>query len=93
MNYSAAQIDVLFETVHKVLPISGMEWDLVAICHSCFHPELDHTGDQLKKTFNRLAKTKIPTGDPNVPLHIFEGKEIRKLIIEKINRWCNRIKR
>ncbi len=48
-----------------------------------FHPDLERTGDQLKKKFNKLAKTKMGTGDPTMPPDVREAKEICGLIIEK----------
>ena len=36
-----------------------------------------------KKKFNKLAKTKMGTGDPNMPAEVREAKAICKLIIEK----------
>jgi hypothetical protein len=73
----------MLESVREYLPISGLEWDLVAQRHAAFHPDEERNGDQLKKKFNKLAKVKMGTGDPNVPPDVSEAKAIRKLIIEK----------
>ena len=40
-------------------------------------------GDQLKKKFNKLCRTMIPTGNPNIPHTVCEAKEIHDLIVEK----------
>lgn len=40
-----------------------------------------------EEKFNKLAKTRIPTGDLTMPPYITEAKTIRKLMNEK-NRWC-----
>jgi len=82
-NYSSSELDHMLEFARELLPISGAEWDLVASRHSVFHPELERTGDQLKKKFNKLARTQIPTGNPNIPPAVREAKEIRDLIVEK----------
>ena len=37
----------------------------------------------MKKKFKKLSKTKVPTGDPNIPFTIREAKAMRLLIIEK----------
>ena len=37
----------------------------------------------MKKNFNKLSKTKVPTGEPNIPFTIRKTKAIRLLIIEK----------
>jgi hypothetical protein len=73
----------MLEFARDILPISGAEWDLITSRHSAFHPELERAGDQLKKKFNKLACTQIPTGNPNIPPPVREAKEIRDLIIEK----------
>ena len=65
------------------MPISGAEWDLVEEHHSRFHPDLEKTTDQLKKTVNKLARTKAPMGQSNIPVTVQEAKAIRVLIIEK----------
>ena len=49
-----------------------------------FHPDLERTGDQLKKKFNKLAKTKMGTGEPTMPADVREAKAICHLIIEKL---------
>ncbi len=51
--------------------------------HSRFHPELERTGNQLKKKFNKFTRTKVPTGEPNIPFIVSEAKAIWELIIEK----------
>ncbi len=82
-NYSNNELIHMLEFVRDILPISGAEWDLVASRHAAFHPELGRTGDQLKKKFNKLCRTMIPTGNPNIPFSVREAKEIRQLIVEK----------
>ena len=73
----------MLESTREYLPISGAGWDLVANRHSSFHPELERTAEQLKKKFNKLSQTKVPTGNPTIPFIVWEAKAIRVLIIEK----------
>ena len=82
-NYSQTEIFNMLDSIREYLPISGMEWDLVAQRHMAFHPDEERTGDQLKKKFNKLSKVKMGTGDPNMPPDVREAKDIRRLIIEK----------
>jgi hypothetical protein len=56
---------------------------MVAACHAAFHPDLDQTGDQLKKKFIKLMRTMVSMGNPNIPPVICAAKEIRDLIIER----------
>ena len=62
----------MIEFARNILPFSGAEWDLVASRHAAFHPELGRTGDQLKKKINKLCRTMIPTGNPNIPPTVHE---------------------
>ena len=82
-NYANSELLQMLEFAHDILPISGAEWDLVASCHAAFHPELDRMGDQLKKKINKLCRTMVPRGNPNIPPTVREAKEIRELIVEK----------
>ena len=82
-NYSNDELDLLLESVREILPISGREWEEVATRHASYFADSRRTGEQLKKKYNRLAKTKIPTGDPNCPPSVREAKTISRLIVEK----------
>lgn len=82
-NYSPTEVDHMLESIREYLPISGLEWELVAQRHMQFHPDNERSGDQLKKKFNKLAKTQMGTGDPTMPADVREAKAIRLLIIEK----------
>ena len=73
----------LFEHIEAILPISAPEWEQVEHRHHSRYPDRARTGDQLRKKFNSLAKTAIPTGDPNIPPDVREAKRIRELIFQK----------
>jgi hypothetical protein len=73
----------MIEIVENILPISGAEWDVVASEHQKYYPDHDRTGDHLHTKFNALARTNVPTGDPNMPDHIREAKRVRRLIVDK----------
>lgn len=49
-----------------------------------YFSELDCTDEQLEKKFNKLAKTGIPKGDPNMPENICKARAVCELIIEKL---------
>jgi hypothetical protein len=73
----------MIEIVENILPISGAEWDVVASEHQKYYPDHDRTRDHLRTKFNALARTNVPTGDPNMPDHISEAKPVRRLIVDK----------
>jgi len=83
VNYTPDELANLNEVVEELLPISGAEWEQVEHRHYSRYPDRERTGTQLKKKWNDISKTDIPTGDPNMPDHIREAKRIRILIYEK----------
>jgi hypothetical protein len=85
-NYSVTELEHMRESIREHLPISGAEWDLVAEHHERFHLDLEGTADQLKKKINKLASTKAPMGQLNIPVTVQEAKGIRVLNIEKAER-------
>lgn len=82
-NYTPDELASLNEVVEELLPISGAEWELVEHRHYSRYPDRERTGLQLRKKFNDVSTTKIPTGDPNIPPHIRDAKRIRGLIYQK----------
>lgn len=82
-NYSRDELERLMTSVRAVLPISGADWESIEATHSSFFPDRERTWEQLKKKFWGCANKNMPTGDPNIPWHVQEAKEIRRLIIER----------
>ena len=50
--------------------MSNTDWDNISEIHDANFPGLNKTSDSLKCKFQEMARTKIPTGDPNCPHHI-----------------------
>jgi hypothetical protein len=66
--------------------LSSHIWCRVGYCglgSQWFHPDLERSGDQSKKKFDKISRTNIPTGNPNTPPTMREAKEIRELIMER----------
>ncbi len=82
-NYSSDEVAHLLEIVEEILPILGAEWELVERRHFAYHSDMQRSSDHLRKKFNELARTRIPTGDPNIPPGVSGAKRICTLIIEK----------
>lgn len=61
------------------LPISLLEWELMAQSHKAVHPGQEHWRDQLKKRRSRSSQ-RLRWGWDIPPC---EAKEIQKLIVEK----------
>jgi hypothetical protein len=47
-----------------------IDWENILEIHDANFPGLNRTSDSLKRKFQEMARTKIPTGDPNCPHHI-----------------------
>ena len=50
--------------------MSNTDWDNILEIHDVDFPGLNKTSYSLKRKFQEMARTKIPTGDPNCPHHI-----------------------
>jgi len=64
------ELESLAETEADIVPMSSTDWDAVWEAHGEIFPGLNRTFDFLKRKFQEMARTKIPTGDPNCPHHI-----------------------
>lgn len=76
LDLARGELEHMLESVHQYPPISGSGWDL-ADCHSCFCPW------PAEEKLYKLARTKSPTGNPNIPFTVQGAKAVRLLIIEK----------
>ena len=78
-------MDSLLNLLEQHLPISGTEWDRVEAAHKVKFPLEDRSRDSLKRKFQDLYRTKIPTGDPFIPPEVRRAKMIHQLMEERIN--------
>ncbi len=68
--------------VKAIIPIGNPNWDKILNKHASCYPKKDCTAKSLKHKFQELARTKIPTGDPNMPPHIRKAKHIYYRIVQ-----------
>jgi hypothetical protein len=73
-KFTTPELESLAEAVEEIVPISSTEWDRVWNEHNSRYPELNRTADSLKLKFQEMARTKIPTGEPECPPHICIAK-------------------
>ncbi len=59
----------------------NQDWEKIFSEHASHYPTKDCTTESLKRKFQELARTKIPTGDPNMPPHICKAKHIYYKIV------------
>ena len=82
-NYSSTELETLLALAAEQLPISGLEWEnKISTPHQARH-NTGRSGESLKRKFDSLANTKIPTGDPDIPPHVRQAKHIRRNILSK----------
>ena len=63
------------------MPLGAQMWEDVAARHSRNYPERNRDGKKLKKKFQDMYKTPMPTGDPNIPPDIGRAKRLQKDIM------------
>ncbi len=69
-KFTTHELESLAEAVADIIPMSNTDWDNILEIHVANFPGLNRTSDSLKWKFQEMARTKIPTGDPNCPNHI-----------------------
>ncbi len=69
-KFTTHELESLAEAVADIIPMSNTNWDNILEIHDANFPGLNRTSDSLKHKFHEMARTKIPTGDPNCPNHI-----------------------
>jgi len=69
-KFTIHELESLVKAVEELIPISNTEWEWGWDRHIALYPQQDRTLKSLKRKFQEMARTKIPTGDPNCPHHI-----------------------
>ena len=85
LTYSQEEVDNFLEIVEEILPMSPSAWERIAELHSSRYPDLKRTVDSLKRKFKELHSKKVPTGDPVCPPAVRRAKQLRQMIIEKMD--------
>jgi hypothetical protein len=73
-KFTTRELESLAEVVADIIPMPNTDWDTVWEAHNESFLDLNRTSDSLKRKFQEMARTKIPTGDPNCPRHIRVAK-------------------
>ncbi len=81
-KFSLSKIESLLEVVEAIIPIGNPDWVKILNKHASCYPTKDCTAKSLKRKFQELAHTKIPTRDPNMPSHICKAKHIYYRIVQ-----------
>jgi len=85
-RYSDDELDALMEHMEAILPIGKNEWErLVERYNSDERVSKDRPRglDNLRSQYNKYAKKKAPTGDPDCPPLVKRAKRVRESIRQK----------
>jgi len=81
-KFTVVEIEHLLETIEDIIPIGNPDWERIWQEHSARYPTKGRTSESLKRKFQQLARTKIPTGDPNCPPYVRDAKRIYYKIVQ-----------
>jgi hypothetical protein len=81
-NFNDIELNNLLLLI-EALPMSNPEWEGVARDHTQKYPNKKKLENNLRLKFGKLWQMKVPTGDPNIPVHIREVKREREWNIEQ----------
>jgi hypothetical protein len=84
-KFTAPELEILAEAIEKIVPISATNWDKVWEEHNERFPDLNRTSDSLKCKYQEMARTKIPTGDPNCLPHVRIAKRAYYRIVKALD--------
>jgi hypothetical protein len=83
-NFNNIDLNDLLLEIEARLPMSNPEWEGVAKDHTQKYPTKKRVAKILRLKFGKLWQMNVPTGDPNIPVHIREAKCIWRMIQAKI---------
>jgi hypothetical protein len=82
-EFTIRKLESLVKAVEELVPISNTELERVWDRHVALYPKQDRTMESLKRKFQEMARSKIKTGDPNMPPHICGTKWAYYTIVKK----------
>ncbi len=69
-GYSQVELDSLLDLLEKHLPISGIKLERVEMAHKIRFSAEHWNWDSLKQNLQHLYRTKMPTGNPFIPVNM-----------------------
>eukprot|EP00957_Ditylum_brightwellii_P204305 15338600-Ditylum_brightwellii.AAC.1 len=72
--YTAINKRYLVTNIRLVKPISKGGWERVHFMHHTMYSNKNQTVESLRKCFANLHHTKVPSGDPSMPIEVREAK-------------------
>ena len=84
-DISSEETDILLTSIQEVLPIGPLDWEKVVQMHTDQFPEMGRDLQSVRRKFNKLQASRVPTGDPNCPPAVRTAKRIQREIEEKMD--------
>ena len=84
-GYSSEETDILLTSIQDVLPIGPLDWEKVVQMHTDQFPGMGRDLQSVRRKFNKLQASRVPTGDPNCPPAVRTAKRIHREIEEKMD--------
>jgi len=82
VNWCIPELQNLVRLVGQKMPNNEEKWEEVQELHNLAFPN-NRSFTALQNKFKDLYRTKMPTGDPNIPDYIKRAKEIHQDFIER----------
>jgi hypothetical protein len=79
-KFALSKIDSLLKVIKAIITIGIPDWDKILNEHPPRYPTKDHTAKSLKRKFQELARTIIPTG----VVHAYVGQILLKPYISRV---------
>ena len=67
LGYTQEETETLLSCIHEVIPIGPQDWENVLLKHNQHFPDTARDVPSIRRKYNKLQSTRIPTGDPNCP--------------------------
>jgi len=80
VQYSSAEVFGLLHIIEQILPVDGEDWNEVSRLHVVNFPNNGRDGPKLKRKFQQLHRSCVPTGDPMCPPDVRRAKRLKELI-------------
>jgi hypothetical protein len=84
-GFNEQEVEHLLTCIDDLLPIGPDAWERVLDNHAAMFGANGRDTQSIRRKFNKLVKTAIPTGDPNCPPNVRWAKRIYRKIEEKMD--------
>jgi hypothetical protein len=80
----ANDLEYMLELIGEILPIGGMEWDIVVNRHKRDFPDKFRSKETINKKFAQLKDTKASTSTSFIPTEVEKAKNVWQDVLAKM---------